>query len=219
MEGLDTAGRCGPAEEVGGDYYDLIVLEDGGFACAVGDVSGKGVPASLVMASLQSSLRGLQMGGVRSPARLLEKLNVLLHASTRRSRFATLLYAEFDAERRRLRYASAGHPPALLIRADGEVEWLAQRGLALGLMRSVRYEEAETEVGPGGLVILYSDGFSEAMNEAHEQWGEQRLAEAALQFKGRPAQEVLDGLFAKAAEWAGEEPQHDDMTLIVVRVG
>lgn len=219
VEGLDAAGHCRPAEEVGGDYYDFFPLEGGGFACALGDVSGKGVPASLVMASLQSSLRGLQMGGVQSPARLLESLNVLIHASTARSRFATLTYVEFDACRRRLRYASAGHPPALLIRAGGELEWLTGRSLALGLMRSVRYEEGEAPLGPDDLVLLYSDGFSEAMNEAREQWGEQRLAEAAQRLKGRPAEEVMQGLFAEATAWAGGAPQHDDMTLIVVRVG
>jgi len=216
LPGFEICGRCRPAQEVGGDYYDFQPLPGPGVGCSVGDVAGKGVPAALLMACLQSSLRALQVDGVRAPGEMLEKLNSLIYAAIARNRFATMFYAAVDASRR-VRYASAGHPAAVLARAGGGVERLTTRGPALGLQRSASYHEAHVTMEPGDALLLYSDGFSEAMNPAREEFGEERLARVFSQLHCRPAEGILEGLLLELESWSAGAAQHDDMTLIVVK--
>ena len=162
LNGIEAAGRCRPAQSIGGDYYDYFNLGGDALCFAVGDVSGKGIPAALLMASLQSSLRGLQLGGVLDPAALMEKLNLLLWMSTARSRFATLFYGVYTPSTGQVRYASAGHHSSIVLRAGGEVELLSERGIALGLTRQTSYPQGAVSLQSGDTLIAYSDGISEA---------------------------------------------------------
>lgn len=216
-QGIDYAGRCNPAQSVGGDYYEYFMLGDHGLCCAVGDVSGKGIPAALVMASLQSSLRGLVFGGIQHLAELFEKLNELLDDATARNRFATLFFCRIDPRSGLFTYTSAGHNPALLVRAEGTVEWLDVRGIALGLARSAGYPVGAGRLMPGDVIVIYSDGFTEAFNPQGEESGEQRLLELAGSVRTQPAAAILDALFEDTNRFVSGAPQHDDMTAIVIK--
>ena len=216
-QGIDYAGRCNPAQSVGGDYYEYFMLGDHGLCCAVGDVSGKGIPAALVMASLQSSLRGLVFGGIQHLAELFEKLNELLDDATARNRFATLFFCRIDPRSGLFTYTSAGHNPALLVRAEGTVEWLDVRGIALGLARSASYPVGAGRLMPGDVMVIYSDGFTEAFNAQGEEYGEQRLLELASSVRNLPAAGILDALFKDTNRFVAGAPQHDDMTAIVIK--
>jgi len=215
--GLDYAGRCRPAQSVGGDYYEYFTLGGDGLCCAVGDVSGKGIPAALVMASLQSSLRGLVFGGVQHLADLFEKLNELLDDATTKNRFATLFFCRFEPGSGLFTYTSAGHNPALLVRAGGTAEWLDVRGLALGLVRHAQYPVGAGRLMPGDLMVIYSDGITEAFDAKGEEYGEQRMLEYVTAHRGLAAGEILNGLFEDATQFASGAPQHDDMTAIVIK--
>lgn len=215
--GLDYAGRCRPAQSVGGDYYEYFTLGGDGLCCAVGDVSGKGIPAALVMASLQSSLRGLVFGGVQHLADLFEKLNELLDDATTKNRFATLFFCRFEPESGVFTYTSAGHNPALLVRADGSTEWLDVRGIALGLVSSATYPVGAGRLMPGDFMVIYSDGITEAFDVNGEEYGEQRMLQTAIELRGRSASEILDAIFEDVSRFASGAPQHDDMTAIVVK--
>ncbi len=216
-QGIDYSGRCIPAQSVGGDYYEYFMLGDNGLCCAVGDVSGKGIPAALVMASLQSSLRGLIFGGIQHLAELFEKLNELLDDATARNRFATLFFCRIDPSSGLFTYTSAGHNPALLVRADGTVEWLDVRGIALGLARSASYPVGVGRLMPGDVLAIYSDGFTEAFNRQDDEYGEHRLAELVGSVRNLPAAEILDALFEDTNRFVSGAPQHDDMTAIVIK--
>ncbi|HNY39615.1 MAG TPA: SpoIIE family protein phosphatase [Bryobacteraceae bacterium] len=215
--GLDYAGRCRPAQSVGGDYYEYFMLGRDGLCCAVGDVSGKGIPAALVMASLQSSLRGLVFGGIQHLADLFEKLNELLDDATTKNRFATLFFCRLDPASGLFTYTSAGHNPALLVRADGTTEWLDVRGIALGLVRSAAYPVGAGRLMPGDVMVIYSDGITETFDTNGAEYGEQRMLQLAVSQRDQPAGKILDALFADAERFASGAPQHDDMTAIVIK--
>jgi sigma-B regulation protein RsbU (phosphoserine phosphatase) len=215
--GLDYAGRCRPAQSVGGDYYEYFTLGGDGLCCAVGDVSGKGIPAALVMASLQSSLRGLVFGGIQHLAELFEKLNELLDDATTRNRFATLFFCRLDPATGVFTYTSAGHNPALLVRADGSTEWLDVRGIALGLTRSAAYPVGAGRLLPGDTIVIYSDGITETFDDNDEEYGEERMLQLVVEHRGRTAGGILDALFEAATRFASSAPQHDDMTAIVIK--
>jgi sigma-B regulation protein RsbU (phosphoserine phosphatase) len=219
IAGLEYAARCRPAASVGGDSYDFFETPDGQLALAIGDVSGKGIPAALLMASLQAALRGLVSGGVRDLAELLRLLNRLVFDASPRNRFATLFFALYEPAARRLRFASAGHGEALLLRAGGAVERLAARGIGLGLRREASYVHAEVLLAPGDLLVASTDGIAEARNGAGEEFGEARLAEALPALAGLTPAEAIDRLIALVDEFATGAPQHDDITLLVARVG
>ena len=179
LPGLDLAGHCQPAQTVGGDYFDFLTTPSGDIGLAIGDVAGKGIPASLLMAALQASLRGLTLAGISRPAELMEKLNMLIYDATPLNRFATFFYGLYDPATRCLRYSSAGHNPALLYRsASGETFWLKTRGIGLGLKRNSTYAQAELILEPGDILILYTDGVTEARNHGDAEFGEDGLLKA-----------------------------------------
>jgi len=219
VPGVDYAGACKPALSVGGDSFDYFYPAPGGrLAVAVGDVAGKGVPAALLMACLQASLRGLISGGLADVAELMHKLNGLVYLSTTRNRFATLFFAMYDPASRELTYASAGHNPALLVRRDGSTEWLRAKGMALGLSKSAHYEAVALTLAPGDLLVAYTDGVTEARNISGEDFGEERLCQVALRLPGSPSPEAAcRDLIQAVSEFEGEAPQHDDMTVVIVR--
>lgn len=217
VTGLDLAGRCLPAQTVGGDYYDFLVLPGGGVGLAIGDVAGKGVPAALLMAGLQASLRGLTLAGIVDPADLMTKLNVLIYDATPANRFATFFYGLYEPATGRLQYCSAGHNPVVLYRADGTVEWLRTPGVGLGLKRSSMYRHAEATLAVGDALVLYTDGLTESHNEAGEEFGEDRLVDVVRSRPGESAGAMLEQLMESTCGFAAGVPQHDDITIIVAR--
>lgn len=217
VEGLDLAGCCVPAQSVGGDYYDFLTTPDGAVGLAVGDVAGKGVPAALLMAGLQASLRGLILGGVTDLRELMAKLNLLVYEASPANRFATFFYGVYDPSAGALRYSSAGHNPSLLLRATGECHWLKTPGVGLGMTRRSRYEQAEIGLECGDTLVLYTDGVTEARNEQGEEFGEDRLLEVLRSAPTGEAQPVVDHVLEAVKNFAAGAPQHDDITLIVAR--
>ena len=218
-EGLDYCGECRPAREVGGDYYDFLELSDGRLGIAIGDVSGKGVGAALMMASLEASLRALA-SVVQDPADLMGRVNSLVCQASATNRFATLFYAEYDPATHRLTYVNAGHnPPMVLRNCDGacRVLRLETGGPVIGLLPQ-RYQRGVFSHELGDLVILFTDGVSESMNVRDEEWGEERLIELAKMCHGLPTREVMKRILAAAQAFARGAPQHDDMTLVVLRM-
>jgi sigma-B regulation protein RsbU (phosphoserine phosphatase) len=220
IEGLDYAGFCLPAQSVGGDFYDFRPLEDGRLAVAVGDVAGKGAPAALLMASLQASLRAQAAGGGTTGLdTMINRLNSLICEITPASRFSTLFYAQYDPGSRELRYVNAGHNPPFLIRREGAVR-LVPCGLAIGLSRTAAYVERSVMLCPGDLLAAFTDGVTEAMNEEREDFGEERL-EAVLdgcRLRGETAEEVVQAVRRSVEEHVRSAPQHDDLTLVVMRL-
>jgi len=218
--GLDYCGQCRPAREVGGDYYDFLELPGSRLGIAIGDVSGKGVGAALMMASLEASLRALAPV-VEDPADLMGRVNSLVCQASATNRYATLFYAEYDPATRNLSYVNAGHNPPIVVRRNGDggchVLRLETGGPVIGLL-SQRYELGAFSHVPGDLVVLFTDGVSESMNVRDEEWSEERLIELAKACYGVPAQEVMKRILAAAQAFAGGAPQHDDMTLVVLRV-
>ncbi len=221
ISGLDYAGLCRPAREVGGDYYDFLELQEGTLAVAIGDVSGKGIGAALMMASLGASLRG-QAGVVENLTELIERVNNLVYGASSANRYATFFYAEYNPRDRQLAYVNAGHnPPAILRRSsqsDGRVFRLDTGGPPIGLLPNTRYEQGAFALEPGDLVVLFTDGISESMNNEDEEWGEERLIGLAHTCFDLPAAEAMNRIMSAAQNFAGSAPQHDDMTVVFVRV-
>ncbi|HYZ85930.1 MAG TPA: PP2C family protein-serine/threonine phosphatase [Bryobacteraceae bacterium] len=218
--GLDYCGRCRPAREVGGDYYDFLELPGGRLGIGIGDVSGKGVGAALLMASLEASLRALA-SVVEDPAELIERVNNLVCQASGASRYATLFYAQYEPASRRLIYVNAGHNLPLVLRNCGEscqVVRLDIGGPVIGFLPQ-RYKRGDFSLQSGDLVVLFTDGVSESMNIRFEEWGEDRLIEFAKTCRGLPATECMGRILNAAEAFAAGAPQHDDMTVVVLRVG
>jgi sigma-B regulation protein RsbU (phosphoserine phosphatase) len=204
---------------VGGDYYDFLELPDGRLGIAIGDVSGKGVGAALMMASLEASLRALA-SVVQDPADLMARVNSLVCQASAANRYATLFYAEYDPATRRLTYVNAGHNPPIVLRNCGgacQVLRLEAGGPVIGLLPQC-YERGVFSHEAGDLVVLFTDGVSESMNVRDEEWGEESLIELAKTCRGLPALEGMRRILTAAQAFAGSAPQHDDMTLVVLRV-
>jgi sigma-B regulation protein RsbU (phosphoserine phosphatase) len=219
VPGLDYCGRCRPAREVGGDYYDFLELPAGKLGIAIGDVSGKGVGAALMMASLEASLRS-QASARHNLAELMTRVNTLVCEVSPANRYATLFYAEYDPGSRQLSYVNAGHnPPAVLRKsaAGCRVVRLETGGPVVGFLRQC-YEQDAISLEPGDLLVLFTDGVSESMNAREEEWGEERLIEFAETCHGLPAAEAMSRILAAAVAFAAGAAQHDDMTLVVLRV-
>jgi sigma-B regulation protein RsbU (phosphoserine phosphatase) len=184
---------------------------------AIGDVSGKGISAALLMASLRASLRGVTLDNPRDFAKLMHKVNRLVYEASASNRYATFFFAAYDPKTRHLECVNAGHNPPILLR-NGEVIRLEAGGPVVGLLPFAPYVEQTLTLEPGDLLLLYTDGISEAMTHADEEWGEERMIEAASVVSSRPAGEVLGALFAAADKFTAGAPQHDDMTMLILKL-
>ncbi|HSK70628.1 MAG TPA: SpoIIE family protein phosphatase [Pyrinomonadaceae bacterium] len=223
VEGLDYFGACRPALGVGGDYYDFLELPEGKFGIAIGDISGKGIGASLMMASLQASLRGQSIHFKDDLASLMKQINSLLYEASTSNRYATFFYSQYDPKTRKLIYVNAGHNPPFLIRKkddDFEVLKLEEGGAVVGMLPSdfVFYKQGEIELQPGDLLVGFTDGISEAMNPNEEEWGEDAMLEEIKRVTEKPAEEILNYIVERADEFANGANQHDDMTMILIKV-
>jgi sigma-B regulation protein RsbU (phosphoserine phosphatase) len=217
VPGYQLAGWNRPARQVGGDYYDMFPTQNGRMGLVVGDVSGKGIPAALMVSTLHSALRLLlDQTGIGPP--LLEKLNRHILESSMPNKFITMFLAELDLDTGHLLYVNAGHNPGLLLRADGQVEELGSGGMPLGLLPGSRYQAREVQIDPGDLLCLYSDGITEAESVEEEEHGTERLCEVLRARRVEPAlQAVLDAIRESVEEFSRGMPQGDDQTLLVVR--
>jgi sigma-B regulation protein RsbU (phosphoserine phosphatase) len=217
VPGLEMAAYFAPTRSVGGDLYDLVQLSDGRLGVAIGDISGKGTPAAIMMASLYASFRALTRRKLTLP-QIMYRLNNLLCESFGIGRYATFFYGVVDPGNREITYSNAGHFNPLLISSGRGPRWLSEGGIVLGFLPEKDYEEGAVRLQPGDLLVLYTDGIVEATNPDGEMFGEERVAEIAGELKGRPAEEVLDGLRRAVESQCEGCPQEDDITLVVVRV-
>lgn len=216
VPGFQLVGWNRPARQVGGDYYDLLALPDGRVELVVGDVSGKGIPAALMVSTLHSALRLLLDQAGFGPS-LLERLNRHILESSAPNKFITLLIAELEPWTGLLRYLNAGHNPGFLVRENGRVEELSSGGLPLGLLPNSRYQPRELVVEPGDIVCFYSDGITEAESIDEEEFGTERLIGILRKHKGFTLQEVLETLQGAVTRFAVGKPQYDDQTVVLLR--
>jgi phosphoserine phosphatase RsbU/P len=217
IQGLDFAGHCRPALGVGGDYYDFLALPKGNLGVAIGDVSGKGIAAALMMASLQASLRSEATRAPEDLAAAVGTINRLVYEASSSNRYATFFYGQYDPAQGRFDYVNAGHNPPMLLHRDDGITRLEPGGTVVGLLEGALYEQGSVLLRPGDVLVAFTDGISEAMNVEDEEWGEDRLLDTIRGCKGTSAQNLLDCLFDAATSFAGAAPQHDDMTLVVLR--
>jgi len=215
--GLEYAGHCRPAQGVGGDYYDFVEVPDGHFGIAIGDVSGKGIPAALLMASLQASLRGQAITSPVDLAGLMTNMNRLIFDASASNRYATFFYGQYEPLSRTFVYVNGGHNAPMIFRG-GEVIRLEEGGPVVGLFGAARYQQASVQLAAGDIFVGFTDGISEAMNSAEDEFGEEQIVEVVGRYKDAPSQIVIDRLFEAADAFASGAPQHDDMTAVVVRL-
>ncbi|HEX5705664.1 MAG TPA: SpoIIE family protein phosphatase, partial [Pyrinomonadaceae bacterium] len=265
----EIVGECRAARGVAGDYYDYIEVVPGLVTLALGDVSGKGVSASLVMSNLQAALRaqvaiiaerlkmvrrtlpvGITAGAPSSASssssssssssatelaldagpcgvtgvdtacaveNMVAQLNHQLALSTDANRFATLFLALYDDAARTLRYTNAGHNAAILVRADGRVERLDRGGTLVGAFEWARYEEAQIQLAPGDVLVVFSDGISEAQSHTGEEYGEDRLAQFAADRRDLTPDELRRAIFDEVDNWTGAQERGDDQTLVILK--
>jgi phosphoserine phosphatase RsbU/P len=216
LKSLQYAGLCHQARQVGGDYYDFLDLGGSRVGLVIGDISGKGIAAALLMANLQANLRSQCAIALDQPQRLLQSVNRLFCESTADSAFATLFFAEYDDGARRLRYVNCGHLPALILRADDSVERLHSTATILGIFKIWDCEVGEATMYPGDALALYTDGITESFNHADEQFGEDRLIAALGRHRGLCCEEMIHAVVAEVREFTPHE-QHDDITMIIAK--
>jgi serine phosphatase RsbU (regulator of sigma subunit) len=218
---LEYAGLCLPARQVGGDYFDFLdlgqhQLGQQQLGLVVGDVSGKGIAAALLMANQQANLRSQCAIAVEHPQLLLQSVNRLFYENTIDSAYASLFFAVYDDRTQRLRYANCGHLSGLVLRADGTCQKLDSTGTLLGLFRQWDCSLGECTLFAGDLLALYTDGITEACNDAGEEFGEQSLIERLRELRDLPCQAALTTIADEVRRFNSGE-QHDDITLILAK--
>lgn len=216
VPGYQLTGWYRPARQVGGDYYDLFPRRDGRIGLVLGDVSGKGMPAALMVSTLHSALRLLLQHMPFGPS-LLEQLNRHIVESSAANKFITMLLAELDPYTGVLHYMNAGHNPGILLRGDGKVELLGAGGVPLGLMPEARFQSRALTMEPGDLLCIYSDGITEAESPDEEEFGMGRLIDLLRQERDRPLSELIEAIPSAVGEFSRGLPQGDDQTLVLLR--
>jgi sigma-B regulation protein RsbU (phosphoserine phosphatase) len=236
IEGLELSGVCVPARGVGGDYYDFIPLGKGQVGIAVADVAGKGMSAALLMSTVQAALRSQARSAAGCLTEIVSSLNELLYTSTDLHSYATFFYAQFDAKTRLLSYVNAGHNPPMLVRhrgalkaqqagrvneelrADGPFRLLTAGGSVIGLFDVCTYEQETIRTESGDVLVAYTDGVTEALNPEGKEFGEERLRLLVAAGAHLSADRLREKIIESVREWCRDEPQHDDLTLVVARI-
>lgn len=213
---LDYAGICIQARQVGGDYYDFLNLGRERVGLVIGDISGKGIAAALLMANLQANLRSLCTIALDEPQRLLQSVNQLFCENTTDSSYATLFFAEYNDATQYLRYVNCGHLSALLLRSDGDVDRLDSTGTVVGLFKEWDCTVGERQVFPWDVLALYTDGITESFNARDEEFGERRLVDALRRHRTLESQAMVAAIVDEVRAFSGRE-QHDDITLIIAK--
>ena len=213
---LELAGVCRPAIAVGGDYYDYLQDRDGRLGLVIADVSGKGVSAALLMASLQASVRS-RFPTAETPGSLAADLNEALFGSSSAARYATAFLATFDRGTRRLAYTNAGHLPAILVR-EQETARCDEGGFPFGMFESATYAMGARTLAPGDLLALFTDGVTEAPAPDGEEFGAARLADLLRTHRTRPLEAIIEIVLDALLQWSGPVDAHDDVTLVLARV-
>jgi phosphoserine phosphatase RsbU/P len=243
LESLEVHGFCRPARTVSGDYYDFLTVNTEKLILAAGDVSGKGISAALLMATIHSAVRAYSMVGMPllrepvavgaaagsgmmlasgvegvevSPGALLALLNHQLYESTPQEKYATLFLAVYDGNSRKLTYSNGGHLPPVVISQDGSIRRLEDGGMVVGLFDHVSFEEGSEQLRPGEIFVAYSDGITEPENDFGE-FGEQRLVDLVREHRTRPLAEITELVTAAVDDWIGDQEQPDDITLVLAR--
>ena len=214
--GYELAGSNIPCRTVGGDYYDFLPYSDGHLGLVVGDVSGKGLPAALMMSSLQARVH-MMVETSPEPATAVEALNRNIAPRCPMGKFITLFYGLLEPSTGQMLYANAGHNYPLLIRSDGGVEQLRGNGMVLGILATSQYQAYQVDLQPGDVLVLFSDGVTEARDSTGEEFGDERLAHFLLTHKDRPAAEMIDSLVARVRDWSGQMGFADDFTILLVK--
>ena len=215
-KGLDYAGACFQAKQVGGDYYDFLDLGRGRLGLAIGDIAGKGMAGALLMANLQANFRSQCAIAADEPEKFLRSVNQLFFENTADGDYATFLYAEYDQEKKSLQFANCGHLPALLLRRNGELEKLAATATVLGLFDDWECKIGKQQMCPGDTLLLYTDGVTEAFNAAREEFGEKRLVQSLRSNVDLSPQACLQAI-VEAVKRHSPQEQQDDITLIVAK--
>lgn len=217
IDTLSCSARCRQVRALGGDCYDFLPLAENRLALVVGDASGKGLAAALMISSVQSSLRTAASFAGNDGAAVLGAVNRQTHGSSAADRYATLFYGVFDGATRTLRYVNAGHNPPMVIRRDGSTTWLEGGGPPVGMFRDSTYEECSVQLTPGDIVVAYTDGVIEAINPAEEEWGVDGLRKAAAENAAHSTEEIVHAIFTSMDKFSRER-QADDATVVVLRV-
>jgi len=216
IAGYDIAGKSIPAKEVGGDYYDFIKINDDKVAICLGDISGKGMPAAMLMSNLQATLRG-QALFTSSAGECVYRANKLLYGSTDKQKFATLFYSILDSKNDTFQFSNAGHDPPILTNSKGKILRLTKGGTVLGFMEEFQFEEDSISLKSGDTVVIYSDGVTEAMNENEEEFGENKLMSIVKNGTQENAVSTISNIFNSVKEHVKNNPQSDDITAVVIK--
>ncbi len=217
LDGFQLAALNVPALEVGGDFYDFIPISADTWGLVIADVSGKGVPAALFMTVSRTLVRANALGNCTA-AKVIQRVNDLISEDDRSNMFVTLFYSILDVRRRTLKYVNAGHNAPLLLTGEGrDVLMLQERGVALGLMPDVTFEEKEIALGKDAVVVFYTDGVTEAVNNRQEQFGKERLVKVLEESHHLSAQEIMNNIRQELADFTGDQAQFDDITMIVLK--
>lgn len=221
VPGFEISGISLPSQQVGGDYFDFLEMDTGHLGIAIGDVSGKGMPAALLMANLQASLHG-QAISPNEVADVVSRINKLLVRSTDSHMFATFFYGVLDRQKSTFISSNAGHNPPLLVRSDGKIERLESGGLIIGFLPDQTYKQQVSKIEPEDVVVLYTDGITEAENPSPEQkgekfFGEERLIQTIQSNISRSARKIQSAILHDVSEHMGDSLQNDDITLVIIK--
>jgi sigma-B regulation protein RsbU (phosphoserine phosphatase) len=218
IEGFEIAALTLPAEQVGGDFYDFIPISSDRWGMVIADVSGKGVPAALFMGLSQALIRAGTADN-STPVHTVQKANDLLINEARSSMFVTVLYAALDSKGKVLHYVNAGHNPPLVFKGGtGEIILLRTRGIALGVMDDIEFEEKQLKLESNDMLVMYTDGVTEAVNKAQEEFGTERLQQMLLKNNNLTARDFMEKLKNEVLAFSEGQPQFDDITLVVLKV-
>jgi phosphoserine phosphatase RsbU/P len=222
IPGFDIAGICIPAQEVGGDYFDYVTFENGNLGIAVGDVSGKGVPAAIYMTLTKGVLQS-HAEAFHSPKDVLTKVNYQLYGTIERNTFVSMVYAVFDVKTKTMRYARAGHNPVILAHLNSvSVRSLVPKGMALGLDRGSVFErsleENSVSLKSGDILTFYTDGFTEARRTRSVEFGQEQFTALITRYRALSARQIVNNVIHEIRKFRGDYPQHDDMTMVIVKV-
>jgi sigma-B regulation protein RsbU (phosphoserine phosphatase) len=217
IEGFEIAGINIPSKHVGGDYFDIIKIGETKYGVAIADVSGKGIPAALIMSNLQASLRALAQQVNTSICDIISRINNIIHENTESDKFITFFYGILDVSTGEFTYSNAGHNPPYLIKSDNSITLLTEGGVLLGIMKEVKYKEATIRLEHGDRVVMYTDGVTEAINKKEEEFGEKRLEEIIKTNQNLSPLELIEKIKMAVKQFSEGLAQSDDITIMAIR--